>query len=348
MNITLDAYAKVNLYLGVEPVVVKGRHKLHSVFVTVSLKDTLEFAFVGSTETAATNLAKPAMPEGTAPSVLPVKIAIDANPALNLQKIANDDNSITKAVRAFEAAFMMSYGRSIPASSLQVKLEKRIPAQAGLGGGSADAAATIKALAQLCGLSEEKDANFLHQVARQVGADVAFFLTGGCALMAGFGDVLQRRLPMPDPPLNLVLVKPAAGVSTAAAYQVFSTTPTATPAVSLDPLLEILESGGIVASALRSGKHPSCPAGTDELAYISALAHSFANNLEPAAFALLPEIASLIDALNKCPGVLTSRVCGSGSTVFAVCANPGNAKAIAEDFARRGFWSQAVQTISAS
>ncbi|MDR2108875.1 MAG: hypothetical protein LBP28_05405 [Coriobacteriales bacterium] len=422
-EIELRAYAKINLYLGVEPrtvaalgqqpaaagqqpvsaleqraaagqqpvpalgrraespaeQAVEQRHQLRSVFATVSLHDSLHFAFAervveedvalalaagvaapAATGSAAATVAPPAAPSvappaatgsaDAAPAVagsatcLPVEVIVCAEPALALAAIAPEDNLITKAVRAFEAALATDYDRSVPASHLRVTLKKRIPAQAGLGGGSADAAATIQALAQHCGLSVQKDADFLHRVARAVGADVAFFLAGGCALMGGFGDVLEQRLPSPVPALDIVVIKPAEGLSTASVYAAFDAAPVLPAA--LEPLLGVLKNGGAFEEAAGQSDRPSCPRGSDLLARLGGIARSLANNLEPAAEALLPELARLKAELAARPGVLTARLCGSGSALFALCASPREAQNVAEHFAARGFWSRAAQTVS--
>src|SRR5439155_26151177 len=96
----------------------------------------------------------------------------------------------------------------------RIRLAKRIPMGAGLGGGSSDAAATMAGLRRLWGLPA--DDGTLHALAAGLGSDVPFFLRGGTALATGRGEVLT---PLPDaPPLSLVLVSPLFGVSTPWAY----------------------------------------------------------------------------------------------------------------------------------
>jgi 4-diphosphocytidyl-2C-methyl-D-erythritol kinase len=401
METTVEARAKVNLYLGVEPLCgasaggAARRHNLRSVFTTVSLHDTLRFTFsqggrqaAGGQTGQARQLACPR-----------ITIRTTADPEIRMHKIALEYNIITKAIRAFCAALeaggadaardsrdaqapceaqaslgaqasrgaqdsceaQASLGaqashetrpsrgaaalssprassgmphsgesrklrpqaapRQLPADHITVELTKHIPSQAGLGGGSADAAATILALAELCGLSPVEDAAFLQAVAASVGSDVPFLLSGGCALMGGFGDMLERRITRPDPPLDLVLVKPEGGVSTAAAYRGFDAAPA--PAASLQALLTALE-------------------GPD--ASPQSIAPHLANNLETAAATLLPAIPALKAELSAQPGVLAVLLCGSGSTVFGLCENRTAAEAAAAHFAKTGLWSRAVTT----
>jgi 4-diphosphocytidyl-2-C-methyl-D-erythritol kinase len=107
----------------------------------------------------------------------------------------------------------------------RIAIEKRIPMQAGLGGGSADAAATLVALVRLWGL--EVAAADLRRVASRLGADVPFFLDGGTALGTGRGDELR---PLPDFPASaVVVVMPPFGVPTADAYRWLDARPAASP-----------------------------------------------------------------------------------------------------------------------
>ncbi len=94
---------------------------------------------------------------------------------------------------AFKAADRLAraVGRDLP-EAIQLRIEKHIPAQGGLGGGSSNAAAVLVGLAKAWGLAADDER--VADVARSLGADVAFFLHGGCVLLGGVGEVLQRRL----------------------------------------------------------------------------------------------------------------------------------------------------------
>ena len=113
-------------------------------------------------------------------------------------------------------------GRPAGQSGLHIRLHKRIPSQAGLGGGSSDAAATLLAVNELLGLALSPAR--LAEIGAALGADVPFFLTGGTALVEGLGE---RVTPLPPlaPPWPLVIVKPPVGVSTAAAYAALDALP---------------------------------------------------------------------------------------------------------------------------
>jgi 4-diphosphocytidyl-2-C-methyl-D-erythritol kinase len=284
------APAKVNLLLGVKPGLVDGKHELVSVFATLALADVLTFVW---DEGAATGLTTTYAPGIEA-------LDIDAAP---------ENNIVMRTLRAMEAAF----GRE--AGAVGITLEKHIPAQAGLGGGSSDAAATIRALARHWG-EGVLDARCL-AVAREMGADVAFFLYGGCALMTSYGDVLERRLPLPS--LDVVLVKPQAGVSTAAAYAAFDAGPPPMPDVA--PLLQALED-----------------------ADVDAIAAAMANNLAAAAEGVCAEIPVLVRDLERHDGVVHALLSGSGSTVFAICGSAAAAQDVAAAFAARGYWTCATMT----
>jgi len=189
--------------------------------------------------------------------------------------------------------------------------------EAGLAGGSADAAATLLALNILwgLGLSREK----LLELGFQLGADVPFCLTGGTALAQGLGE---RLTPLPPlPPLPLVLVKPPFGLSTALVYN------------SL-PLAHIKRRPDLASLVTALKEHN--PEG---------IFPHMVNVLEEG----VGEKGVIIAALKKdlqsagARGVLMS---GSGTTVYGFFAEEERAKAIARGFRSRGLWSEAVRTSS--
>lgn len=292
-KLTLDAPAKLNLFLGITPTITNGKHQLISVFTKISLADTLEFTLDES---------RPA----------DIKLDIEYHDGIMPLSIDPDENIICKTCRAFADLI-----GSPLAGHLQIKLFKRIPDQGGLGGGSSDAATTIRALAQLQG-QDFRDERFLN-LAASLGSDVPFFLYDDCALMGGSGEVHLQTLPKPA--LDLVLVKPAAGVSTAAAYREFDRNPQ--PAGDVTPLLNAL-----------TAANPNTP----------AIAAAMENNLYPAASVLLPELEELTRALERQPGVLRALLTGSGATVFGVCKDTAAAQAVQETFAAQGYWAQVCAT----
>lgn len=178
MVLALPARAKLNLRLEVVGTLPDGRHRLRTEFVAVSLADLLE--------------ASPAAESGLEVSGLP---------------LPPGENLVERARRELEVEF----GRALPA---RLRLHKRIPAGAGLGGGSSDAAAALRALARLHGLEEAR----LPAVAARLGADVPFLLCGGTARATGAGEVLE---PAPPSPGWYVIAWPAIELSTAEVYAAY-------------------------------------------------------------------------------------------------------------------------------
>ncbi len=145
-----------------------------------------------------------------------VRLALASCEGLDPLPVACAENIVFRAVNALACEL----GITKP-DSLEMRLEKHIPHQAGLGGGSSDAAAALLGAAKFWGVAPGDPA--VERVARTLGSDVAFFLHGGCAYFDGAGERFVRALePMK---CALVLIKPASGVSTAAAYQTYDKDP---------------------------------------------------------------------------------------------------------------------------
>jgi 4-diphosphocytidyl-2-C-methyl-D-erythritol kinase len=179
-SLVAAAYAKVNLGLRVLGIRSDGRHEVDSILQAVSLHDLLEVAPADASSLEVFGHGVP----------------------------AGEDNLVLRAARALEAAA----GRPLPA---RFRLWKRIPPGSGLGGGSSDAAAALRALTRLHGIRCDR-----HETAARVGADVAVFLHGGRARATGAGDVLQ---PLEDAPAWFALAWPAIEVSTAEVYRRWDT-----------------------------------------------------------------------------------------------------------------------------
>ncbi len=168
-GLTITAPAKVNLFLGIGGVRPDGHHDVESIFQTLELHDTIHLT----------------------PSD---ELTLHCDEELG---IAPEHNLAFRAARAFSAAYDVDV-------LVDIAIEKRIPAGAGLAGGSSDAAAVLAGLAYWASLP--LDDHRLQAVARSLGADVPFFLYGGAALMRGRGDELVSRLP--DVLFDLAIVKP--------------------------------------------------------------------------------------------------------------------------------------------
>ena len=186
-----------------------------------------------------------------------------------------------------------------------MRIEKRIPVAAGLGGGSADAAAVLR-LARA-------EAPELAQIAAEVGADVPSQLVPAMALVEGAGERVRR---LPDPrPHAVVLLPGGGGLRTAEVFAEADRQGLGRSEAELDALAsELLEAAG-------SGGSP--------LAYAELLA----NDLEPAARALRPEIGEAISALRDA-GAPLAAISGSGPTAFGLFADLASARAAAERLGR--------------
>ena len=176
------APAKLNLFLHITGRRADGYHLLQSVFMLIDWCDTLHFELRKDGVISRTDLGP---------------ITADVLPA---------DDLTVRAARALQAATGTSLG-------VNISLDKRIPSQAGMGGGSSDAASCLRALQRLWGvyLPPEK----LQAIALSLGADVPFFLGSGHAWVEGIGE---QMTPIQLPPAQFLVVKPSAGLSTPAIF----------------------------------------------------------------------------------------------------------------------------------
>lgn len=277
----IQAPAKVNLYLAVGPVGPDGYHLVDTVLHALMFGDELS---VGPAD----------------------RLTFSCVPDLGL---ADSDNLAYRAVLAMAERFDRE-----PLVSVIVR--KRVPACAGLGGASSDAAAVIAGLATLWGVSERRED--LHAVARSLGADVPFFLEGGAARFTGRGDVFLRRLPALDVPV--VLVRPAEPVATAEAYRAFDDVPH-DDAPPIEPLERAL--------------------GDRDAGRVAALLF---NAMTPSSVRLVPSVGHALDLVRSYPGVMGAAMAGSGSAVFGICDGADSAEACAARAAEAGYWSAATRT----
>ena len=183
---------------------------------------------------------------------------------------------------------------------LRVAIEKRIPVAAGLGGGSADAAAVLRAANRIAG--DPLDAAALRVLGARIGADVPSQIEPGHALVTGAGEHVE---PIALEPLPVVLVPSPSGLSTAAVYAEADRIPSTRDRLGPDALRAL---AGRPAHELAAGLE---------------------NDLEPAALALRPELDETLAAVRG-SGALAARVTGSGPTVFGIYADPAAAASAAE------------------
>jgi len=176
-----NAYAKLNLCLEIGGILPNGYHELKSVMQSVSLHDVVS---VSESDGITVSCSSPRVPGG-------------------------EKNLVFKAAVAFFETARLTGGAHI-------HIEKHIPASSGLGGGSTDAAAALRALNRLYG--EALSAPQMEQILASLGADAPFCLRGGCAFASGTGTVLER---LPVPKLHIVLCPHARGLSTSVMYRLF-------------------------------------------------------------------------------------------------------------------------------
>ncbi len=268
-DLTAEAPAKLNLALEIVRRRPDGYHDLRTVFQAVDLADTL------------------LVRERTGPGIA---LSVEGLPGIP----AGPGNLVVRAGEALRAR----HGRDRGA---EIRLVKRIPAGAGLGGGSSDAAAALLALEDLWGLPPDPAERF--RLAAELGSDVPFFLLGGTALGEGRGEILTR-LPAP-PACGWVVVIPDFGVSTTAAYTQVSETLTETDR-HLKVLLSALERGDL-----------------------RLLASRISNDLEAGVLRIEPRLARIRSELERLP-VLAVGLTGSGAALFALTESQGTARDLAD------------------
>ena len=254
--VSIRAHAKINLDLRVLGPRPDGYHELRTVFQAISLHDTITCI----------------------PREGPFAIEC-ATAGLPL----DDTNLIWRAA----AALWRALRRDAPVRDMVIRLEKRIPVQAGLGGGSADAAATLIALARAWHVPVRPSQ--LTDVAATLGADVPFFLAGGTALGLGRGDEIY---PLADLPRHwIVLLIPGFGVSSSEAFGWYAAERDVVRAVMPEPQQV-------------PGPWPSRAA-------------QMINDLEAPIIRHHPEIDQMKGALRRA-GALAAAMSGSGSAVFGL------------------------------
>ena len=251
------AYAKINLCLDVVCRREDGYHELEMIMAPVNLYDTLNFEFCD-------------------------ELRLQSNvPYLPLDR----RNTIIKAIELLRE----EYGFK---ENFEITLQKHIPTQAGMAGGSTDGAAAIRALNKMLRLGMDNDK--MVEIAKKVGADVPFCLRSRPAFVTGIGENLEHfRV---HTPFYLLLVKPYKGVSTKVAFE------------TLD---------------FSSAQHPDCRKMRQALMNndYDGVIQSLGNTLEQSAFKLGPQIAAIKKDL-LAMGFDGALMSGSGSTVFALTRDP--------------------------
>ena len=266
------APAKVNLYLHVTEKYPSGYHAIDSLVVFTRLGDTLEVT--------------------PAPAGSGIRLSVDGPFADDLG--ADADNLVFRAATALAEKAGIGEGADL-------RLTKRLPVASGIGGGSADAAAALRALARLWSLGGSPE--LLFEIALGLGADVPMCL-GSVARkvcqVSGIGDEVSPAPPLP--PCHFVLVNPGGEVSTP---EVFA----AREGAFSEPM-------------------PFEDTSPDAAAFADALAQR-RNDLTDAAVSLLPAVETVLGELGDAPECLLARMSGSGATCFGLFATPADAETAA-------------------
>lgn len=253
--LSLSAQAKVNLFLAVGERMPTGYHQIQTVLQSVSLADELI-----------------------------ISPASDITFTCDDQSLSQEANLVVRAAHALRE-------RCAPGQGAALSLKKKIPVGAGLGGGSADAAAALVGLADFWDVNVSLEE--LREIAAGLGADIPFCLTGGTAMATGLGEKIK---PLPDLELGeFLIVKPHGSLSTAQVYREW----------------DRISRGGRSGQINRSGPRLKAFDPPQRAAVIKSLD----NDLERAAQSLLPEIQAIREkALHF--GAEAAMVTGSGSAIM--------------------------------
>lgn len=277
--VIMFAYAKINLALAIVSRREDGYHELETIMQSIDLHDTVQIQRKG------------------------------LGLVCRCGELSGSQNLAYKAAEIF----LRYWGKL---EGIEIIIEKNIPLEAGLAGGSSDAATTLRALNEL--FSQPFNQDKLLEMAAECGADVPFCLIGGTMLATGKGEKLESLPAVPL--LHLVLVKPDAGISTSQAYRRF-------------------DAEGMY-SRLKREKWVTALSNVD----INELAKLLHNDLEQASTEIVQEI-SVIKKLLLEQGCLGALMSGSGSAVFGIARDKEHAAKVVNDFRERGYRVWQTQTI---
>ncbi|MHB9132233.1 MAG: 4-(cytidine 5'-diphospho)-2-C-methyl-D-erythritol kinase [Armatimonadota bacterium] len=278
----VQAPAKINLTLRVLGKRADGYHELESVMQLLTLADTLD-----------------------------IEPADDLSFTCSDPELECENNLVLRAAR-------LLHERCSRAPGAHIHLTKKIPAQAGLGGGSSDAATTLAALNEMWDIRVTPAE--LYAIAGQLGSDVPFFLDGPTAVVRGRGEEV---IPIKNTTVcHVVVIKPSKGLSTPEVYaNLHAHSIESSRTAELHPVTHAM------LQALGSGD-------------AEAIARALANDLEGPALAMMPELFLLRERMVQlgCLGIL---LCGSGSAMFGICPDEGIAKHAAIDLRNDCPWTWA-------
>ena len=304
--ITEPAPAKINLALHIRRRRADGYHDLETLFafaadgdvVTVREAETDSFTVTGPFASALSATSG----SGSTPAKVGVQSLHAADDATPLDaarswppaSAGEADNLVVSAALAFRAAF--------GCPPVAITLDKNLPIASGIGGGSADAAATLRALATLTGVDPAEPR--LVAIARALGADVPACLKGRTAFATGRGDDLVVLPPLGDVPL--LLVNPRVPLSTARMFAAWD-------GIDRGPLTP----DGDALDQARAGR----------------------NDFTAPAIAQAPAVADVLASLDAAPGCTFARLSGSGATCFGLFAHIASRDSAAQSAEAQGWWT---------
>lgn len=342
--VSVSAPGKVNLFLALGAARPDGYHPLNTVFAQIGLSETVTVTPLqslattapqpASTATVSSASSAPAQSDSVpaaaqpAPSATAVPAQSDSasaaqtgGPRIELALTRPDSNvpldHTNLAYRAAQAVAQQAAQRGLATPDVHILLDKAVPVAGGMAGGSADAAATLKACNEFwqVGLSLEE----LAHLGAQLGADVPFGLYGGVALGTGRGDLIEPLKAAPGPYYWTFALQDK-GLSTAAVFKHFDATVQAPPMADMPP--------GQLLAALEAGD-------------VAEVSRHIRNDLQATAIDLRPELGQLIDLAKKA-GALAAMVSGSGPTVAALSSSRAVAERIAQCWRMTPFCDQVV------
>lgn len=328
--VSVSAPGKVNLFLALGAARPDGYHPLNTIFAQIGLSETVTVSPLKSLATTAPQPAStaPVSSASSAPALAAPAAQSDSAPAaqtggprIELALTRPDSNvpldHTNLAYRAAQAVAQQAAQRGLATPDVRILLDKAVPVAGGMAGGSADAAATLKACNEFwqVGLSLEE----LAHLGAQLGADVPFGLYGGVALGTGRGDLIEPLKAAPGPYYWTFALQDE-GLSTAAVFKHFDATVQAPPAADMPPeqLLAALEAGDV-----------------------AEVSRHIRNDLQATAIDLRPELGQLIDLAERA-GALAAMVSGSGPTVAALSSSRAAAERVALCWSLTPFCDQVV------
>ena len=317
--VSVSAPGKVNLFLALGAARPDGYHPLNTVFAQIGLSETVTVTSLQSLATTAPQPAPAASAQTDRAGSVPA--AQTGGPRIELALTRPDSNvpldHTNLAYRAAQSVAQQAAQRGLATPDVHILLDKAVPVAGGMAGGSADAAATLKACNEFwqVGLSLEE----LAHLGAQLGADVPFGLYGGVALGTGRGDLIEPLKAAPGPYYWTFALQDE-GLSTAAVFKHFDATVQAPPAADMPPeqLLAALEAGDV-----------------------AEVSRHIRNDLQATAIDLRPELGQLIDLAKKA-GALAAMVSGSGPTVAALSSSRAAAERVALCWSLTPFCDQVV------